>query len=76
MAEEDRPSGARDDAMQALIGKKLRTLYESVLAEPIPDKIVDLLVKLDDVPVGSGGAKDGSDGAVIGGSSGRFNERS
>ena len=35
--------------MQGLIGKQLRTLYESVLVEPIPDKIVELLIKLDDV---------------------------
>lgn len=40
----------RDDAMQAMIGKQLRSLYEAVLVEPLPDKIVDLLVKLDDIP--------------------------
>lgn len=39
--------------MQAMIGKQLRSLYESVLDEPLPDKIMDLLVKLDDVPAPS-----------------------
>jgi hypothetical protein len=41
-----------DEAMQALIGKQLRTLYDSVLVEPIPDKIVELLIKLDDLSAG------------------------
>jgi hypothetical protein len=36
--------------MQDLIGKQLRQLYDSVLVEPIPDRIVELLMKLDDVP--------------------------
>ncbi len=35
--------------MQSLIGKQLRTLYDSVLVEPIPDKLVELLMKLDQV---------------------------
>lgn len=35
--------------MQSLIGKQLRTLYDSVLVEPIPDKLVELLMKLDEV---------------------------
>jgi len=39
----------QDDAMQSLIGKQLRTLYDSVLVEPIPDKLVELLMKLDEV---------------------------
>ncbi len=38
--------------MQSLIGKQLRTLYDSVLVEPIPDKFVELLMKLDDVSAG------------------------
>jgi hypothetical protein len=50
MVDNDEAPLPRDDAMQALIGKQLRSLYESVLAEPLPDKIVDLLVKLDDIP--------------------------
>lgn len=39
-----------DDPLQALIGKQLRTLYDSVLSEPIPEKFVELLSKLDEVP--------------------------
>ncbi|MBJ3774594.1 NepR family anti-sigma factor [Acuticoccus mangrovi] len=35
--------------MQTLIGKQLRDLYDSVLVEPLPDKIVELLTKLDDL---------------------------
>ncbi|UOM34498.1 NepR family anti-sigma factor [Acuticoccus sp. I52.16.1] len=35
--------------MQSLIGKQLRSLYDSVLVEPIPDKLVELLLKLDEV---------------------------
>lgn len=38
-----------DDAMQSMIGKQLRSLYDSVLAEPIPDNIVRLLTQLDDL---------------------------
>jgi hypothetical protein len=49
MAEKSGRSGPPDEAMQALIGKQLRTLYDSVLVEAIPDKIVELLLKLDDL---------------------------
>ncbi len=49
MSEEDRLNSPEDDVMQTMIGKQLRSLYDSVLVEPIPDKIVELLVKLDDV---------------------------
>ncbi|WP_420394714.1 NepR family anti-sigma factor [Acuticoccus sp.] len=48
MANQDEPNGSRDDAMQSLIGKQLRNLYDTVLVEPIPDKLVELLLKLDD----------------------------
>ncbi|MCF3933204.1 hypothetical protein L1787_07235 [Acuticoccus sp. M5D2P5] len=51
MSNEDRwrESAPDDDVMQTMIGKQLRSLYDSVLVEPIPDKLVELLVKLDDV---------------------------
>lgn len=49
MVEMGGSNGPPDEAMQALIGKQLRTLYDSVLVEPIPDKIVELLIKLDDL---------------------------
>lgn len=44
---DDKTNG--DDPMQSLIGKQLRSLYDSVLVEPIPDRLVELLLKLDDV---------------------------
>lgn len=49
MAEENEDHYRGDDAMQTLIGKQLRDLYDSVLVEPLPDKIVELLTKLDDL---------------------------
>ncbi|WP_108660252.1 NepR family anti-sigma factor [Acuticoccus kandeliae] len=54
MSEEDRWNSPEDDVMQTMIGKQLRSLYDSVLVEPIPDKIVELLVKLDDVTGANG----------------------
>lgn len=47
MIERNGPHGPLDEALQALIGKELRSLYDSVLDEPIPNKIADLLLKLD-----------------------------
>ena len=52
---------SEDDPLQSLIGKQLRTLYDSVLAEPIPDKFVELLTQLDDVPVPTKQKTDPSD---------------
>lgn len=50
-SETDDPSGRdEDDPLQALIGLQLRSLYDSVLAEPIPDRLTELLAKLDDIP--------------------------
>ena len=49
MADKNGAGAPQDEAMQALIGKELRTLYDSVLVEPIPDRIVELLIKLDDL---------------------------
>jgi hypothetical protein len=40
--------------MQDLIGQQLRQLYDSVLVEPIPDRIVELLMKLDEVSPSQG----------------------
>lgn len=50
-------NGSGDEAMQDLIGKQLRAMYDDILSEPVPDKIVELLVKLDDIklpPLGGG----------------------
>ena len=54
MSDEDGPENEggdnpQDNAMQDMIGQQLRSLYASVLEEPIPDRIVELLVKLDKV---------------------------
>lgn len=37
-----------DEHIQRRIGTKLRSYYDELLNEPIPDKFVELLVKLDD----------------------------
>jgi hypothetical protein len=49
MSDKDNGEDSVEGAMQDMIGKQLRTLYDSVLAEPIPDRIVDLLMQLDEV---------------------------
>lgn len=51
-----------EDAMQDMIGKQLRTLYDSVLVEPIPDRIVELLLKLDEADAERNAAKQTSEG--------------
>jgi len=38
-----------DDPLQDMIGNQLKVMYESVLTEPIPDRIVELLTKLDSI---------------------------
>lgn len=37
-----------DEHVQRRIGTKLRTFYDELLNEPIPDKFIELLVKLDE----------------------------
>ncbi|MEM8552785.1 MAG: NepR family anti-sigma factor [Pseudomonadota bacterium] len=51
MSEATHDSGGDDDPMQYLIGRQLRQMYDNVLSEPIPDSIIDLLSKLDSIPV-------------------------
>ncbi|XWN32439.1 MAG: NepR family anti-sigma factor [Devosia sp.] len=55
MDNEDDGDFPLDERIEAMIGKQLRNLYDAVLAEPIPDKIADLLSKLDDVPLPQSG---------------------
>jgi Anti-sigma factor NepR len=38
---------ALDQNVQAHIGRKLKAVYEEVAAAPIPDRIVELLAKLE-----------------------------
>lgn len=42
----DSPS-AEENLVQSEIGKKLKTLYEDVVEEEVPDRFLDLLDKLD-----------------------------
>ena len=39
--------GALDRQVQAHIGRKLKAVYDEVAAEPLPDKLVELLARLD-----------------------------
>jgi hypothetical protein len=39
---------ALDQHVQAHIGRKLKAVYEEVAAAPIPDRIVELLAKLEE----------------------------
>lgn len=39
---------ALDQNIQAHIGRKLRAVYDEVAAAPIPDRIVELLAKLEE----------------------------
>lgn len=36
-----------DQKIDAMIGAKLRGYYDSLLAEPVPDRIIELLQQLD-----------------------------
>ncbi len=52
---EDAKSGAGlDDRLQAHIGGQLKSMYDSYLNAPIPDRLVELLEKLDEVSRESG----------------------
>ncbi len=61
MSDPDDVQSDGDDHIQALIGMQLRTLYDTVLNEPIPDNIISLLSQLDGVPYGTDSF--GSDGS-------------
>jgi hypothetical protein len=39
---------ALDPTIQAHIGRKLRAVYDEVAAAPVPDRIVELLSKLEE----------------------------
>ncbi len=56
----DDPRGKNeDDPLQDMIGTKLKVMYEFVLTEPIPDRIVDLLTKLDQIDLPASNSKAG-----------------
>ena len=50
--------------MQALIGHRLRARYAEILAEPIPDKFLDLLERLDGTPAEAHPSSPGANGAA------------
>ncbi|WP_436644220.1 NepR family anti-sigma factor [Microbaculum sp. FT89] len=47
-------SAALDEGLQAHIGVQLKSMYDSYLNEPIPDRLVELLEQLDRVSRESG----------------------
>mgnify|MGYP001806574961 CR=1 FL=1 len=49
------PLAATTGDMQSHIGRQLRSLYDSVVQQPVPDRFLELLSKLDEK---SGGHKD------------------
>jgi hypothetical protein len=46
---EDPPTPERtlDPKIEAMIGAKLRSYYDSLMSEAVPDRIVELLMQLD-----------------------------
>jgi Anti-sigma factor NepR len=42
-------SAGLDDRLQAHIGSQLKSMYDSYLSAPIPDRLVELLERLDEV---------------------------
>jgi hypothetical protein len=46
---DEKPGAALDEHLQAHIGVQLKSMYDSYLNEPIPDRLVDLLEQLDAV---------------------------
>jgi hypothetical protein len=41
------PSDGLEAKLDALIGSKLRSYYDELMAEPVPNRILDLLAELD-----------------------------
>ncbi|MGV8840633.1 MAG: NepR family anti-sigma factor [Bauldia sp.] len=55
--EKPRRSGKADPLVATAIGQKLRTMYDGMLAEPVPSDLADLVRRL------SGGSADGKTGS-------------
>ena len=53
---------AKKNPVEEHIGKQLKTIYNDVLAQPIPDRFLDLLNQLDTRPNGSTRGSDRSEG--------------
>ena len=43
----DPPSDQVDSLLHSAIGEQLRSMYDSVLSEPIPQRLIELLEELD-----------------------------
>lgn len=43
----DEPTLPLDPRLEAMIGAKLRSFYDTLASEPVPDRIVELLTQLD-----------------------------
>ncbi|MCC6736437.1 MAG: hypothetical protein IT534_09960 [Bauldia sp.] len=52
-----RRTGKADPLVATAIGQKLRTMYDGMLAEPVPSDLADLVRRLSD------GARDGKSGS-------------
>lgn len=48
----DRGSHTLDPRLQAHIGRQLKSMYDEYLSEPVPDHLIELLEKLDQIPSG------------------------
>jgi hypothetical protein len=51
--QEDRGARLSADA-QSIIGRKLKAMYDEVVKEPVPDRFLDLLARLDGGSPGAG----------------------
>ena len=47
MANDDADPAALDPKIQAVLGKALRAMSQDIVAEPVPDKFLALLAKLE-----------------------------
>lgn len=57
--ETDKPADEIDRVLPSAIGEQLRSMYDSVLSEPIPSRLIELLEKLDDVDAARGKSDSG-----------------
>lgn len=56
MSMDDQPDPASDQVdslLQSAIGDQLRSMYDSVLSEPIPQRLIELLEQLDQASAAS-----------------------
>jgi hypothetical protein len=51
-SDRDRPRGIVDRSLQAQLGRQLRSIYQDVADEPVPDRFIELLKMLEDKETG------------------------